>query len=227
MSVNIYDGLAGTISAPLPGTKASDGRDVAPVTAAAFHGSLGDPDYHTLHPGNAGKGLDQNGRGTWMGSPDYTAEEHKAALEYYTQEGSLEMNAYLRDGSLPRGGTEEDAKRNTRTLNDLIQIQDPLTEPVTVYRGGPDLDLSPGDEITDRGFISNSDEESIADAFALGYLIRDGVQGQTYTVTIPAGARVLSVWGVDPAIDNESEWVLPPGTRMRAVSPTELEVIVD
>lgn len=146
------------------------------------------------------------------------------ALNWYLNEGSYEVNSFLRDGSLPRGGTAENAKRQAKILDDLISIQDPLEDDTVVYHGGPDLDLSEGDEFSDRGFTSNTDDEAIADAFAMAYLIRDKIPGQTYTVTMPKGSRALSVWAVDPSIDNESEWIMPPGSTFRVTGDNELRV---
>lgn len=198
--------------------------------AVVAHGSLGDPDYHTKHPGNRGKGLRRlpPPRGGMVGSPDYTEAEHEAALESYLD--MPDVNVFLRKGEGKGDKTPESLKAEARVLNDLIQVQDPLEEPRTVYRGGSKLpDMQVGDEFTDRGFSSTSDEESTADLFAMAPLMRgEPEKGDVLTITIPAGARALDVYSVYPH-GNEDEVILPPGTTFRVTGVTdngyEVEVV--
>lgn len=185
------------------------------VTAGAeqFHGSLGDPGYHALHPGNRGKGLRQlpEPRGGMIGSPDFTEEEQTAALESYIDD-PRPLNMKLRHDE----GGSEDSEKSTKALNDFIDIQEPLAEPVTVMRGGsklPPMDV--GDEFSDRGFTSATEDEAIANMFAMAPLMRgEGAMGDTLNITIPKGARVLEVYKVYPH-GNEGEFILPPGTTFR------------
>ncbi len=190
--------------------------EAEPVTASGdalpFHGTLGDPGYHKLHPGNRGKGKRQlpEPRGGMIGSPSFTEEEHTAALEGYID--APDVNKHLRAGE---GGTDEE-REQARTLNDFIDIQEPLTEPVTTKRGGSKLpSMNVGDEFTDRGFTSSSEDDSIADLFAMAPLMRgEGAMGDVLEVTMPPGTRVLEVYKVYPH-GNEGEYILPPGTRFR------------
>lgn len=199
----------------------------APVTAGfVFHGSLGDPGYHALHPGNVGKGKTRSEHGGMLGSPDYTAEEHQAAVTGYVADDSEGMNGLLRHGESAGGMSDEEARTRNRTLNDLIDIQDPLAESKTLYRGGYDFpsDLQPGDEISDRGFTSFSDSERTGRRFAgQAKTRRDKTKppGTMATVTVPKGARILQVASVDPDADLEQEWIGRPGSRFRVTSVSD------
>lgn len=191
-------------------------------TASAFHGTLGDPGYHKLHPGNRGKGLRRlpPPRGGMVGSPDYTEEQHREALESYID--VPDVNRYLRTGKGTRVRDIEEMKEEARTLNDLIQIQDPLTEPRTVYRGGHKLPpMEVGDEFTDRGFSSTSEDESVAGVFAMAPIMRGEPEaGDVLTITIPAGAHALEVYSVYEH-GAEDEVILPPGTTFRVTEITD------
>lgn len=215
MKVDLYDGLAGTISAPRPGTPDKTKRSVK------RHGTLGDPGYPKLHPGNRGKGLRQlpPPRGGMVGSPDYTEEQHIASLEGYIDRP--DVNVFLRTGTPADGQTEAEAKAESRTLNDLITIQEPLKESQEAMRGGLKLpEMSPGDTFEDRGFSSASEDESIADLFAMAPMFKGGEKGDVLHITMPAGTRVLEVYTVYPH-GNEGEWILPPGTTFKVTGVTD------
>lgn len=199
--IDLYEGFAGTVSAPVPGR--------ALPASAVFHGSLGDPGYHMLHPGNRGKGQTRlpEPRGGMVGSPDFTPEEHEAALSSYIDD-ARPLNVPLRSGE---GGGEKE----TRALNDLIDIQDPLAEPVTVMRGGNKMPpMNVGDTFTDRGFVSATEDESISNLFAMAPMMRGEGMGETLNITIPKGAQVLEVYKVHSG-GNESEFILPPGSTFK------------
>jgi hypothetical protein len=200
------------------------------ASAEEFHGSLGDPGYHALHPGNRGKGKKRlpPPRGGMVGSPDFTEEEHLKALEDYID--VPDVNVFLRKGKGTKFSPAEDLEHSAKVLNDLIQIQDPLEEPRTVYRGGLKLpEMNVGDEFTDRGFSSTSEEESVAGLFAMAPLMRgEPEKGDLLTITIPAGERALEVYSVYPH-GAEDEVILPPGTTYRVTGVTddgyEVEVV--
>jgi hypothetical protein len=204
--IDLYDGFAGTVSAPTEGPAATG----APALVA--HGSLGDPGYHMLHPGNRGKGKRKlpEPRGGMLGSPDFTEEEHTASLAAYIDD-PRPLNQKLRHGE---GG--DAPEKDIQALNDLIDIQEPLSEPQTVLRGGsklPDMDV--GDEFSDRGFTSATEDEAIANMFAMAPLMRgEGSMGDTLNITMPKGTHVLEVYKVYPH-GNEGEFILPPGTTFR------------
>lgn len=194
------------------------------ITAGAveMHGSLGDPDYHTKHPGNRGKGLRQlpPPRGGMIGSPDFTEAEHTEALESYVD--APDVNRWLRSGEVVDGRTEDDVKREAKALDDLIQVQEPLAEDQEVLRGGSKLPpMQVGDSFTDRGFSSATTDEATANLFAMAPLMRgESEKGDTLTITIPAGSRVLEVYSVYPH-GNEDEWIFPPGTTFEVTGVTD------
>jgi len=204
---------------------------VGSAAAEELHGHLGDPGYQELHPGNRGKGKRKLGppRGGMIGSPDFTEEEHTAALEDYVDTPGV--NVLLRKGHPPKGDDQKDAQKTAQALNDLIQIQDPLTEDQEVLRGGSKLpEMKVGDEFTDRGFVSGTEDPAIADLFAMAPLMRgESEKGDTLHITIPAGARALEVYSVYPH-GNEDEWILPPGSTFRVTGVLddgyEVEVVI-
>jgi hypothetical protein len=185
-----------------------------PVTAAGderdFHGTLGDPGYHLLHPGNRGKGLRKldEPRGGMIGSPDFTEEEHTAALSSYIFD-PRPFNVPL------RAGESGDKENEVRALNDFIDIQEPLAKPVTVLRGAFKLpEMKEGDEFSDRGFTSATEDEAVASLFAMAPLMQGKEMGDTLNITMPKGTHVLEVYKVYPH-GTESEFILPPGTMFR------------
>lgn len=187
------------------------------------HGSLGEPGYFKLHPGNAGKGMRQHAMGGMLGSPDHSEQEHIDALtSYVSNEGNggfIAINDLLRKNEVPDGVDADETQKTINTLADLVNIQKPLDEEVVTYRGARDIpELGVGDEFHDQSFASSSDDEGIAGAFAMQYKLREGTPGITMEIHMAPGTKALAVGAVAPAIDNESEWILPPGTVMKVRS---------
>jgi hypothetical protein len=226
--IDLYDGFAGTVNAPTEGPAVTGSPDVKPVKATGgnqhFHGSLGDPGYHLLHPGNKGKGKRKlpEPRGGMVGSPDFTEEEHLAALDGYID--APRVNAYLRGG----GGDEETA-RQAHALNDLIDIQEPLQAEQKTFRGGLKLpEMQPGDTFDDRGFTSTTDDPDVADIFSMAPVFQGGEKGDILHITLPPGTQALQVASVR-AHGSEGEWILRPGATLRVTGITddgyEVEVV--
>jgi hypothetical protein len=202
---------------------AQDVKD-RPVTASTavteeLHGTLGEPGYHELHPGNRGKGLKETIHGGMLGSPDHTEAEHKESLAAY-QDNSQDFNEWLRNRELPGGQDQAETEKQISTLNDLIDVQNPLKDKRTVYRGAAPMDLAEGDTFHDPGFSSASDQEGIAKAFALRYLFQGKGQGSVMEIEMPVGTRALQVGAVS-SDDNEEEWIFPPGTQFVVTGVTD------
>jgi phage portal protein BeeE len=173
------------------------------------HGSLGEPGYFKLHPGNAGKGLRQHPMGGMLGSSDYSEQEHLAALSTYVSNdgsGYQAINDWQRKRELPDGSDQDQVERDIDTLADLVNIQEPLDEEVVTYRGARDIPgLGVGDEFHDQSFSSSSDDEGIAGAFAMQYKLREGQPGITMEIHMPPGtkawrsAQLTRPWTTNPS----------------------------
>lgn len=195
-------------------------EETEPVTAAGdvlpFHGTLGDPGYSKLHPGGKGKRQED---GAWLGSDRYSEEEQIDAFISYTGGGFADMNGYLRSGE--HSGASEDIEQETHALNDLIRIQDPIKETQQLYRGmrqlPPELaQLKKGDTFHDRGFVSTTDNVEISREHFSGPKGGDGV---LFSIFAPPGTRLLDGMKMG-GYEEDSEFILPPGTRFRVRSVT-------
>jgi len=193
------------------------------------HGNLGEPGYHKLHPGNVGAGETKLDTGVMIGSPDFSEEDHMAALTLY-RDDSHDVNEYLRHKDLPGGSNEKTIRRSSAILDDLIQIQEPSTKPQTVYRGAAKMDLKVGSTFTDRGFVSTSGFKDIAEAFTTEYDPEN--PGDILEIDMPKGTRSAHVPSFRKGKDKygEDERILPPGTSFRVVAKTptgyKLEVVI-
>lgn len=182
------------------------------------HGSLGEPGYFKLHPGNSGKGQRKHAMGGMLGSPDYSEQEHLDTLASYVssddQNGFIAMNDWLRYRKDTEGISREEVQKKIDILADLINIQEPLgDDEIVVHRGMKAIDgIDVGDEFHDQSFASASDQEGVSMAFAAQYKLRGDGEGMTMEIHAPADTKILAVGAVDPAIDNEEEWIFPPGT---------------
>lgn len=221
MAVDLYEGLAGTVSAPVPGP-AVTGAPVVKATAGNrhFHGTKGDPGYPALH--SPGKGKKKTPGGGMLGSRRFSEAQHRDAANEYLFE-AYSMNAWLRRREVPDGTVHdaEDLDDYTARMMDLIEIQPPSTEDEVVYRGMEDpfsfakqlkrgaFQMRPGDEFHDKGFISTSENPEVAARFAKegGFMMR---------ITIPKGTRSLDM---NKTINDKPAWekehVLQSGTRFK------------
>ena len=190
-----------------------------PETLVA-HGTPGRPSYRRYHP--SGRNLKQSGKtkhakGGMLGSDRFTEAEHEDALLNYMGRAYRDVNAHLRSETPPKRNTLDEVRSITSALTDLISVQPPPTGERTVYRGTRQLRLGlrPGDEFHDRGFMSTSDDRSVADSMT-------GVGGSLFVIKAPAGTQALDVRDLG-ADASEAEILYPPGTKMRVVSADEPE----
>lgn len=185
-----------------------------------FHGTPGRPSYRKYHPSgrnkkNESRGKTRHAKGGMLGSDRYTEAEHEDAMLDYTGRGYRDMNAYLRSDTPPQRDSLENVRKQISTLTDLIDIQDPTTSEMTLWRGTRQLriGLKEGDEFHDRGFVSTADEPDLPRSFT-------GVGGSLFRIRVPAGAKLMNVASVG-GDTSENEFVLPPGTKFRVVKANE------
>ncbi|MEU6628457.1 ADP-ribosyltransferase [Streptomyces parvus] len=180
---------------------------------SAFHGTQGRPSYRRYHPKGAGGGLTRHAKGGLLGSGRFTEKEHFKVAESYTLDGYTDVNRWLRHRTEPELVSSEQVQHEVSVLSDLINVQDPTTSEMTVYRGmrGDFLNLNVGDEFHDKGFVSTSSGEKAAMKMV-------GVKGGVFfSITVPPGAQALDVASVGLRSD-EGEVLLPPGTQYRVTN---------
>lgn len=144
-----------------------------------------------------------------------TRERRKQAVRNWMTGGYEDINEALRAGDWQTGPQQ----RDIRSLRDVFEkAGHPLSDDIRVYRGvstkhGFDK-VMPGDEISDQGFNSTATDKSFAKEF-----VRDMPDRALVQITIPRGTRVISprISGDREELfeDNESELLLPMGTRYR------------
>lgn len=147
------------------------------------------------------------------------------SLEDYQGSGYEDINAQLRDGDAAGAWAPE-----IRQLDASIAKQAPLDEPITVYRGYtrarlPD-GLLDGQMVKDLAYQSTSLNRDIALDF-VGDAAGRGRDPVMLELVIPKGARGINVnlaMGIDPkkmsvsdVLDDEAEFLLPRGSRIRMV----------
>jgi hypothetical protein len=202
-------------------------RDPATTTTAAggwkashFHGTPGRPSYRKYHPSGRNKkegsrGKTRHGKGGWIGSDRFTEQEHEDAMLDYMGRDYRDMNALLRSGTDPKRATLEETRHRISVLSDLIDVQEPIAEDKTVWRGTRQLRLGfkPGDEFHDKGFTSTSGDKGVAASMT-------GVGGSLFKIRIPKGAKTLDVVSLGGE-HSEAEFILPPGSKLRVTSSDE------
>ncbi|MDX3345893.1 ADP-ribosyltransferase [Streptomyces sp. ME02-6987-2C] len=200
-----------------------------------FHGTQGRPSYRKYHPKSGASRASrrtQHANGGWLGSDRFTEDQHYRELRWYTGSGYRDINDGLRTGEYQEHKRDE-LLHAVSAISDLINIQDPTAEDLTLYRKAENMRqaFNVGDEFHDRGFLSTSAREEPVS-------VRQSPDDPNYTfykINVPRGAQVLSVDGVGGG-NEEEEFILPPGTKFRVTGvvssgdptapPTyELEVI--
>jgi hypothetical protein len=220
---DLYDGFAGTVSAPTENTPAPPDEQPEPVAAGGahpFHGTPGRPSYRKYHPSGRNakrRGKTRHAKGGWSGSDRFTEAEHEDAMLDYQGRAYRDVNAYLRAGTDPKRNTLDEVHSLVSRLSDLISIQEPSTSERTLYRGTRQLRLGlrPGDEFHDRGFMSTAADRDVAESMT-------GVGGSLFVIKAPKGSQMLDVDSLG-ADAGESEHIFPPGTKMRVISANEPE----
>lgn len=188
------------------------------VVEGEFHGTKGRPSYRKYHPSGrnaASARKTQHAGGGWMGSNRFSVAQHEDAMLDYQGRAYRDMNNLLRSGADPQRATLEETRQQIAALEDLIMIQDPLSEEKALYRGTRQLriGLKPGDVFHDRGFSSTSEDEDVASSMT-------GVGGSLFRITAPAGTQALSVTSFGGE-RSEAEFILPPGTQFRVTAANE------
>lgn len=141
------------------------------------------------------------------------------ALESYTRTGHQNTNAFLR-GKLDRESLSYDVAESSVSFMDSVFQKTSVASSTdgVVYRGVVTearrvsecwaSKLKVGDTIEDKGFMSTSEQEYVADSFSRNNFF----VGVRFEIRVPRGTRVVG------GLESESEIVINRGTKMRVVS---------
>lgn len=147
---------------------------------------------------------------------DKLSPGQEKAMRFYQSPGFALMNGQLRgldkkDIKADLSFNDADLVRASKASKDLhaaIRKAPPLEEPMTVYRGfGADQfgDLSPGMQISDKGFTSTSITNDVGS-------VGRATKQATAEIALPAGTKA--------AAGSSREMVLPPNSKFRVLSVT-------
>jgi hypothetical protein len=194
---------------------AEDKRFASVHEDAGWKGWLDANPYH--EPAGSSKG------GQFASTPGggELSDNERSSLKYYVGSGYTAINSYLRKGKeIYQVGLDDIANL------DAILGRASLQEAKVVYRG---LDserfdrtfgeLKEGDIITDKGFVSTSEDKDVAKAFMMGSKEAGGVA----EIHVPKGYKAISVIealskGGSGVYEAESEIILNRGSRFKVLS---------
>lgn len=176
--------------------------------------------------------------GKWKS--DLTKAEREA-IDFYAGDGFDEINHRLRKGTYsPDSLISADEQQSSISAIDTALTKTSLPAPVVVYRGASKSAFtgqpSPGDIVTDNGFMSTSLDPRTARKFHTIAENRNAGSGYLMRIEVPQGtnAAYLDVLQDEGSLSWESEILLPRNTTMvvKSVSTSsdgirvvELEVV--
>lgn len=148
------------------------------------------------------------GGGQWSG--ENLTKQERAEVRYYTGEGYAHVNSTLRQG--------EGGMLDRLHLLDSALAKSVIGKDVTVYRGVDSrrftellAALRPGEEITDKAFLSTSGN-------FLSAAMYGGVGSPTMEIRVPSGSNVLYAENISAnAGIGEEEHLLPRNSTLRYV----------
>lgn len=184
------------------------------------------PPFRTILSPEEQRHWGEQNYGDWQ---ELLTERERQSLIWYTNDGSEEINTFLRDQA---AGLPVDADpQNQQTMEYIDQIDRALrrsiaVEPIRVFRGLSNLEslyyslvegsLPPNGILTSPGYTSTSLQDKTAQSFMSmgGYRVM-------VEIDIPTGTHGAYLGHSDQAISatllkhDEAEFLLPRGTRYR------------
>lgn len=173
--------------------------------------------------GGAGAAVDHAARETSFANK---LEPHEQDAVYaYSGRQYHEMNRLARTGSIHPGGDRPKSREkpaeiatHVKNLDSALAKMESTTHDMIVHRGSTAKalqDLKPGDEITDKGFMSTSLEAKTAHdtkfTTSRGVDGGRGEPGTKLTIHVPKGTKVSPL----PTMLGEGEHLFPRGTKLR------------
>jgi hypothetical protein len=144
----------------------------------------------------------------------------RRSLSRYTDVHYKEINSYVRGSKMLSFGhaTRQRAETDARNI-DSVMARAKLPQAMTVYRGmrpGLFAELKPGDEFTDKGFVSVSANPKIAKHFGHGSAL----------IKLPAGAKVIPI-GDKSQVSKEAELLINRGSRFKVLEHTGKHITLE
>jgi hypothetical protein len=132
----------------------------------------------------------------------------------YVDNAYVDLNSELRFGARP---LTAQSQKMVRGLDSIIQAQEPLSQPITVYRGGYDaFQARPGMQFLDRGYVSTSLNPAVGESFT--------ENGAIFEIHLPVGFRgvsptaTMSDQSAVAVASGEGEFILPRDVGMKVLS---------
>ncbi len=149
--------------------------------------------------------------GNLQDNPDYS-EEEKRAMSYYGRVGYEPMNEILRTGST----SDPDDKLARKSLKTMVDMQkQTLPKNTMLYRGAQlDQELSVGDSIGDKAFVSTSFDKTIARYFATEQ--NNANNKYLFEIKTPKGSK--GFFNGQAHDWDEAEWVMDKGREFKIES---------
>ena len=136
------------------------------------------------------------------------AQDVEAAIKNYTGCGYIGINGGLRRGRTSRGFSPDEFAYMVSRIDIAFRNAPPLDVAMNVYRGVRKIE----DLRDDSGFSSCSLAERVSSGFGAG---------NVFTITIPAGSRVLFVKPIS-IVPMEDEVLIDRGGMFRELLPEKL-----
>lgn len=150
-------------------------------------------------------------KGNLQDNPDYS-EEEKRAMSYYGRVGYEPMNEILRTGFT----SDPDDKLARKSLKTMVDMQkQTLPKDTMLYRGAQlDQELSVGDSIGDKAFVSTSFDKTIARDFATEQ--NNANNKYLFEIKTPKGSK--GFFNGQAHDWDEAEWVMDKGREFKIES---------
>lgn len=157
---------------------------------------------------------------------DGLSPDTKAFIQSYKGSAHATINRDLQENGGDANATPDHIQEHIKPIDAALNSAPPLKEPITVFRGGlptgvtDAFDVGAEDGLAnevfgDDGYVSTSLLPRVADSFAEKG--RGGQKPAGANITLPKGAKAafIDAEGLTPAINLESEMLLPRGSRFR------------
>jgi len=146
-------------------------------------------------------------------------EDTVKAVSVYRSDKYRDINSYLRG---ERAVTEEERKEIIEVVRKLEEAAEPTPVSIKVFRGfchpdiPDDLDRIKGGVLTDRGVVSTSFDEEVANKYAQEAAKKLGGKPVVAEIVIPEGQKVVYADGI-LGREIDKEIILPPGQQFRII----------
>jgi hypothetical protein len=208
---------------PKPTTGWREGSDLTPEEMMEWLSKKGSPeDLEAFLKAKAGSDMPEGFQaGSGFSASTLTATERRGIAAYTGQDyeamnGMLRGNGYLGDNAA--------MQKKIDAVNSAIAKAPPLSEPIITYRGmkgntaSKIANLNVGAVYTDEGFYSTALDKGRARGFTHTY--NDTTPKIIIEIFNPIGTQGIDLDGAALSKYNETEWLLPSGTKFEIIEKT-------